>query len=189
MNKGVLLVVSGPSGVGKGTVIKRLMEQQDNLFYSVSVTTRKPREGEIDGVHYHFISRSEFQDLIAHDGLLEHAEYCGNYYGTPRKEVEQMLQSGKNVLLEIEPCGAAQVIRKCPDAISIFIMPPSMEELRCRLTGRGTEDSETIEKRLHTADLEMKQSKLYRYQVINDTIESAKAQIVDIINQNTSWRK
>ena len=162
MQKGLLLVVSGPSGCGKGTVLKEVMQQQD-LYYSVSLTTRAPRPGEVDGVQYHFVSKEQFEEMIARDEVLEHAEFCGNYYGTPRDAVEAMRNEGKNVILEIEVQGAQQVMQKCPDAVSIFIAPPSMTELEKRLRGRGTEAEEVIQKRLATASGELKDAPNYKY--------------------------
>ena len=144
-------MISGPSGCGKGTVLKEVMKKQ-NLYYSISMTTRQPREGEVDGVHYHFVSKEQFETLIAQNGVLEHAEYCGNYYGTPREAVETMRNEGKDVILEIEVVGAAQVRENCPDAVSIFIAPPSIAELKRRLYGRGTESEETIQERIAQVD-------------------------------------
>lgn len=180
MQKGLLLVISGPSGCGKGTVLKEVRKKQD-LYYSISMTTRKPREGEVDGVHYHFVSKEQFEMLIAQNGVLEHAEYCGNYYGTPREAVETMRNEGKDVILEIEVVGAAQVRKNCPDAVSIFIAPPSLEELKRRLYGRGTESEETIQERIAQVDRELPCAVNYDYLVINDEVETAATEILQII--------
>ena len=180
MQKGLLLVVSGPSGCGKGTVLKEVMQQQ-NLYYSVSLTTRAPRPGEVDGVQYHFVSKERFEEMIARDEVLEHAEFCGNYYGTPRDAVEAMRNNGKNVILEIEVQGAQQVMQKCPDAVSIFIAPPSMTELEKRLRGRGTEAEAVIQKRLATASGELKDAPNYKYLVVNDQVETAAQEILTIL--------
>ena len=171
MQKGLLLVVSGPSGCGKGTVLKEVMQQQD-LYYSVSLTTRAPRPGEVDGVQYHFVSKEQFETMIAQDEVLEHAEFCGNYYGTPRDAVEAMRNEGKNVI---------QVMQKCPDAVSIFIAPPSMTELEKRLRGRGTEAEDVIQKRLATASGELKDAPNYKYLVVNDQVETAAQEILTIL--------
>lgn len=180
MQKGLLLVVSGPSGCGKGTVLKEVRKKQD-LYYSVSMTTRDPREGEVDGVHYHFVSKAQFERLIAQNGVLEHAEYCGNYYGTPREAVETMRNEGKDVILEIEVVGAEQVRQNCPDAVLIFIAPPSLIELERRLRGRGTEKEEVIQQRIAEAVREMKCAVNYDYLVVNDKVETAAADILQII--------
>ena len=144
MSKGVLTVVSGFSGAGKGTVMKRLLEKYENYALSISVTTRKPREGERDGIEYFFRTREEVEAMIQEDQLLEHAEYVGNYYGTPRFYVEDMLSQGKNVILEIEIQGAMKIKEKIPEAVLVFVTPPTIEELRSRLTGRGTETADVI---------------------------------------------
>ncbi|MDO4156198.1 MAG: guanylate kinase [Oscillospiraceae bacterium] len=180
MRKGLLLVISGPSGCGKGTVLKEVMKKQ-NLYYSISMTTRQPREGEVDGVQYHFVSKEQFEMLIAQNGVLEHAEYCGNYYGTPREAVETMRNEGKDVILEIEVVGAAQVRENCPDAVSIFIAPPSIAELKRRLYGRGTESEETIQERIAQIDRELPCAVHYDYLVINDEVEVAAEEILQII--------
>lgn len=180
MRKGLLLVISGPSGCGKGTVLKEVMKKQ-NLYYSISMTTRQPREGEVDGVQYHFVSKEQFEMLIAQNGVLEHAEYCGNYYGTPREAVETMRNEGKDVILEIEVVGAAQVRENCPDVVSIFIAPPSIAELKRRLYGRGTESEETIQERIAQIDRELPCAVHYDYLVINDEVEVAAEEILQII--------
>lgn len=171
--KGLLLVVSAPSAGGKGTILKELFRQNDDLRLSVSATTRQPREGEENGKHYHFISREEFQQLIDSGSMLEYAEYVGNLYGTPRGPIEQWLQDGFDVVLEIEVQGGAQIKKILPDCVSIFITPPSMEVLEHRLRGRGTEEEETILRRLDTARQELTQAENYDYIVINDRLEDA----------------
>lgn len=180
MNKGLLIVLSGPSGCGKGTIVQEILKTGD-CAVSVSATTRSPREGEVDHVHYHFLTKAEFEDRIAQDGLLEYAEYCENYYGTPRAEVEAMRASGKHVILEIEVQGAFQVRERCPEAILIFTIPPSLTELRRRLEKRGTESAEVIEKRIARAQEELPLAKHYDYIVLNDALEDAVADFRSII--------
>ena len=166
IKRGRLVVVSGPSGVGKGTVLKYVLER-DDFVYSVSATTRKPREGEVDGVNYFFLSRDKFEEMITGGELIEYAEYNGNYYGTPKFFVEQMLRAGKNVILEIEVKGAMQVKKVMPDATFIFIAPESREILAARLRGRGTETEDVIAGRLGIAENEIKACLMYDYIVIN----------------------
>lgn len=179
--KGLLIVLSGPSGSGKGTVLRELLKEEENIFLSVSATTRSPRPGEENGVHYFFLSREEFEAEIANDGMLEHACYCENYYGTPKKPVFDRCDNGQDVILEIEVQGAMQVLEKQKEAVSIFIMPPSLTELRERLIGRQTEDMETVERRLATALEEMKYAKQYDYIVVNDSIQEAVKDIKAIL--------
>lgn len=181
MNKGVLTVVSGFSGAGKGTVMKRLLEKYDSYALSISVTTRKPREGERDGIEYFFRTRDEFETMIREDQLLEHAEYVGNYYGTPRFYVEDMLAQGKNVILEIEIQGAMKIKEKIPEAVLVFVTPPTIEELRNRLTGRGTETADVIESRLRRAAEESKGMNDYDYILINDQVEECTDRLHQII--------
>ena len=179
--KGVLFVVSGPSGVGKGTVNKRLFEEFGNaVAFSVSATTRGPREGEVDGREYFFISRQEFEKRVANNEFLEHAEYAGNCYGTPRDYVLSLLQKGVSVILEIDVQGAMQVKRRMPESVSVFILPPSFEELEHRLRGRGTETPEKIEKRLAAAKAEMARATEYDYQIVNDDLDAAYARLREI---------
>lgn len=181
MSKGVLTVVSGFSGAGKGTVMKRLLEKYKNYALSISVTTRKPREGERDGVEYFFRTREEVEEMIQHDQLLEHAEYVGNYYGTPRFYVEEMLSQGKNVILEIEIQGAMKIKEKIPEAVLVFVTPPTIEELRSRLTGRGTETADVIASRLRRAAEESEGMNDYDYILINDQVEDCVDQLHQII--------
>ncbi|MGN1304151.1 MAG: guanylate kinase [Oscillospiraceae bacterium] len=181
MNKGTLFIISGPSGCGKGTVLDEVLKQ-DNIYYSVSATTRAPRPGEVDGVNYHFLSKDEFEKLIENNGVLEYASYCGNYYGTPKKPVEDMLAEGKNVILEIEVQGALKVMEKCPEAVSVFILPPSIKELRRRLHKRGTESEEVIEKRIGEAEGEIRKAVNYDYVMINGELEIAVSDLLSIIN-------
>ena len=180
MSKGLLIVLSGPSGCGKGTIVQEILKDGD-CAVSVSATTRSPREGEENHVHYHFITKEEFEKRIANDGLLEYAEYCDNYYGTPRAEVEAMRASGKHVILEIEVQGAFQVRERCPEAILVFTIPPSIGELRRRLEKRGTESAEVVEKRIARAQEELPLAKHYDYVVLNDALEDAVADFRSII--------
>ena len=183
MNKrGVLLIISGPSGVGKGTVINRLFEMDKNLYFSVSATTRKPRIGEIDGVHYKFKTREEFEHDIETGEMLEHATFSGNYYGTPRSAIEEKLAQGKDVILDIEIQGAKNVKHIMPEAVLVYILPPSIEELKKRLIGRNTEDEESLRRRLHTAYTELHEAPdMYDYFIVNDMVDNAAVKIEDII--------
>ena len=180
LTRGKTFIVSGPSGVGKGTVLKELFKKRD-LYYSVSATTRQPREGEVDGVHYHFMEVEEFRNMIAEDALLEHAEYAGNYYGTPKRYVDQAMDQGRDVVLEIELQGARQVYAKRPETIRIFIGPPSWEELERRLVSRGTDSPEKIAQRLRQARVELENAGEYDYLVINETVEEAAAELDTIM--------
>jgi len=181
MKTGLLIVLSGPSGVGKGTVLKRFINNPSlNLAYSVSLTTRKPRSGEVDGVNYHFVSKDYFDKCVADGDFLEYAEFVGNYYGTSKVMVEKLRAQGKNVLLEIEVQGAKQVKEKCPEALSIFIIPPSFEELERRIRQRRSEDETLIQKRLEKARKEMELMENYKYIVCNDDPQMA-ADIISII--------
>ncbi|MFI3283965.1 MAG: guanylate kinase [Erysipelotrichaceae bacterium] len=169
MNKGKLIVISGPSGVGKGTILKEFINDPElNLAYSVSMTTREKRSQEIDGINYHFVTREQFEQTIHEDGLLEWAEFVGNLYGTPMKSVEKLLNEGKNVILEIEVEGCVQVQEKCPEAITIFVTPPSLNELKRRIEGRNSEPEEIIQQRLEKARNELKLVSNYKYSVCND---------------------
>ena len=181
-SRGVLVVFSGPSGSGKGTVLKEALKKSKDLALSVSVTTRSPRDGEVDGVDYIFRSQEQFLDLVSKNGFLEWACFCENYYGTPRAEIEEMLDSGKNVVLEIEVQGAMKIREKCPDAVLIFNLPPSMEELENRLVGRNTDSADVIKKRLDTAVWEISQAEKYDYVLINDEIEKAADTFLSIID-------
>lgn len=173
MNRGMLYVVSAPSGCGKGTILSEIFKEYDNIFYSVSATTRQPRDGEEDGVHYHFLSVDKFTERVENNGMLEYAQFCDNFYGTPRKEVEEKLDAGYDVVLEIETKGAMQVKKKMPEATLIFILPPSIEELRRRLKKRGTETEEVIEKRVSKAIEEIRQAYAYDYVMMNGELDVA----------------
>ncbi|MBR5224538.1 MAG: guanylate kinase [Clostridia bacterium] len=173
-HKGKLFVFSGPSGVGKGTLKAKLFEEfGDQLAFSVSATTRGPRDGERDGVDYFFITRQDFEERIAKDDFLEHATFSGNSYGTPRSFVTGLLEKGVNVLLEIEVQGAMQVREKMPESVSVFILPPSYEELERRLRGRGTESEEKVRLRLQTALAELPFAEKYDYRIVNNDLEAA----------------
>lgn len=181
MRKGTLLVLSGSSGVGKSTVIARVLEERPDVYFSVSCTTRAPRPGEVDGVNYYFISREEFQARIERGEFLEYAEYVGNYYGTSMTVIREKLEKGVDVLLDIEVQGAAKVREKLPEAASVFIVPPSFEELANRLRGRGTDSEEKILQRLETARREAREIKNYDYIVVNDTVEHAAREVLAIL--------
>ena len=179
--KGQLIVLSGPSGVGKSTVIAELLGQRKGIYFSVSYTTRQPRVGEQDGVNYNFVDRAEFERMIAAQELLEYAEYVNNYYGTSLKVIREKLAAGIDVLLDIEVQGAAKVKDQCPDALSIFIIPPSFEELSRRLHGRQTDSEEVIQKRLDRAKEELKETSRYDYLVVNDVVEDAVEEVLAIL--------
>lgn len=179
--KGILFILSGPSGVGKGTVREHLFKQKTDLQYSISMTTRDKREGEENGTDYFFKTREEFEELIKQDELLEYAKYVNNYYGTPRKYVEETLESGKDVFLEIEVQGAMQVKKRFPQGVFIFLFPPSLEELKNRITGRGTESEELVLNRLREARNEIEMMHAYDYVVVNDEVQRAVDKVQAII--------
>lgn len=179
--KGMLLVISGPSGTGKGTIIEQLMKADDNLVFSVSATTRAPRPGEVDGVHYHFMTVERYRELVAQNAFVEHAEVHGNLYGTLKSEVNERLARGEDVVLDIDVQGALNVIGSGIECVSIFILPPSLKVLRERLTGRGTETPEQVERRLHNAIEEITHKDKYQYKVINDDLDTAIRTVQTII--------
>ena len=181
MRQGKTFIICGPSGVGKGTVVARLLASNPNLYFSVSATTRQPRNGEVDGVHYHFLSREQFQSWIAEDAFLEHAEFVGNYYGTPKKYVDAAMAQGRDVILDIEIQGAEQVHRQRPEAVRIYVAPPSWAELERRLIGRGTEDMEKVRSRLERGKQEFAAASSFDYFVINDTVDHAVTEITAIM--------
>ena len=185
-NKGTLLVLSGPSGVGKSTVLRKLMDGREDMCFSVSATTRSPRPGEEDGVDYFFVSRERFQRMIEEEALLEHAEFVGNCYGTPKSQVLERLEQGITVVLDIEVQGAAQVKARMPDALTVFLAPPSLEELERRLRGRGTETEEKILSRLETARKELLLAPRYDFTVINDDPDRAAGELAEILRH---WNK
>lgn len=181
MSKGKLFIISGPSGSGKDTVLKEVFKRHPEIKLSISSITREKRTGEIEGEKYHFISREEFEDLIKNDMLLEYNVFVGNYYGTPKKPVETALENGTDIILEIDVNGAKQIREKLPEAVSVFILPPSYAELKNRLCGRGTESAEVIEQRMNSALSEIERANEYDYIVVNDVIEKAAEDILSII--------
>lgn len=180
--KGNLYIVSAPSGTGKSTVIRNLLKEKNDIFFSISATTRNPRSEETDGIEYHFLSYEKFEEMIHRNEFLEYAKYVGNYYGTPLAPILTHLSEGTDVLLDIEVQGHAQIIAKMPEAISIFLVPPSMTELEHRLRKRGTDSEETIQKRLKEAENELQHLDSYDYIVINDNSERAALEIISIMS-------
>ena len=181
MKKGLLIVISGASGTGKGTVCKELLAREHGVAFSVSATSRAPREGEQDGREYYFRTRAEFEAMIEEGAFLEYADVYGNYYGTPLAPIEARRSAGEDILLEIDTQGALNVMERCPDGTFIFLLPPSLEELRRRITGRGTESEESLARRLAAARDEIRLGRRYRYAVLNDTVEDATARIQTIL--------
>ncbi len=179
--RGKTFIISGPSGVGKSTVLNALMQKRSNLYFSVSATTRQPREGEKDGQHYHFIDAETFREMLGRDEFLEHAEYVGNFYGTPKRYVDEAMERGQDVILDIEIQGAMQICEKRPETVRIFIAPPSWKELERRLTDRGTDSPEKIQKRLLRAKVELNSASSYDYFVINDSVDKAVAELDAIL--------
>lgn len=181
--KARLFVIAGPSGVGKGTIIKEILKENKDIILSVSSTTRKPRSGEINGVNYNFTDTDQFKKEIQNGEFLEWAVYNGNYYGTSKSAVDNALENGKSIILEIEIQGAIQIMQKCKDAVFIFILPPSYQELEKRLRGRNTEDEETIQNRLKITQKELEVGEKFKYKVVNDKVENAVSKILEIVNK------
>lgn len=181
MRKGLLILISGPSGTGKGTVCDLLRQKHPEISYSISATTRQPRPGEQDGVNYYFYTKEKFREMIDQGQLLEWAEVYGNFYGTPKQEVLDRLEAGEDILLEIDTQGALNVMKVMPEGLFIFLLPPSLEELAARLKGRGTETEESLHRRLGAAVDEIKLATKYRYVVVNDKVEDAQETIANII--------
>ena len=181
MNKGGVFIISGPSGSGKDTVMTKLFKKMPELLFSISSITRAMRAGEREGEKYNFITRERFEDMLKNDRLLEHNEFVGNYYGTPREPVERAVANGQDMVIEVDVNGAAQIREKMPEAVSIFIMPPSFAELKRRLSGRGTESEELIQKRLASALGEIKRAAEYDYIVVNEDITAAADDIMSVI--------
>ncbi len=179
--KGILIILSGFSGVGKGTVVRRLLSDYDNYALSISATTRKPREGEEDGVSYFFKSKEEFEQMIKEDSFIEHARYVENYYGTPKAYVQEQLDAGKDVILEIEIQGALKVKEKYPDALMLFLVPPDAQTLKERLVGRGTETADVIHDRLERAAQEAQEMGSYEYIIVNDDLDTGVKQVHELI--------
>ena len=179
--RGLLIVVSGASGTGKGTVCKKILDDMPEVAYSISATTRAPRPGEVDGKEYYFISRDEFKSWIADGKFLEYAEVYGNFYGTPLNKIEERLNRGEDILLEIDVQGALNVKRKMPEGVYIFLLPPSLDELKRRIEGRGTETPESLSRRLANAVAEIQIGREYDYAVVNDSVDNAAAQIEAIL--------
>jgi guanylate kinase len=177
----MLLVISGPSGAGKGTLVNKLLEKDPSFVFSVSATTRAPRPNEIEGVHYHFISEAEYDRLLEEDAFLEHASVHGHRYGTLKSEVYRQMEQGRNVLLDIDPQGASAVMEKEKDCVSVFILPPSYNELKVRLHTRNTEQPEEIQRRLNNAKGEIQQMNKYRYLIVNDDLELAFDQLMAVV--------
>ena len=182
-HSGKLVIISAPSGTGKGTVINKLLKRCPDFAFSVSATTRPTRPGEIDGKEYYFLTTDRFHEMIANGEFLEYAEYVGNYYGTPSKPVDEFIKSGKTVLLDIEVLGAKQVMAERPEAISIFIVPPSMTELENRLRGRGTDSEEKLAARLKRAKQELQEKCHYKHEVVNDSVSRAVDEIIEILGR------
>lgn len=182
VRKGMLLVISGPSGAGKGTLYGKLLRDDPTMTFSVSYATRSPRPGEVDGRDYYFVDEEKFQRMVAEDGFLEYAAVHGHHYGTPRQPVMEALANGQNVMLDIDPQGALQVMERMPGCVSVFILPPSFAELRRRLEGRHTEQREEIERRLHNARGEVAQMNRYKYLLINDDMDAAYETLKDIVS-------
>lgn len=181
MKKGLLFVVSAPAGCGKDTILEQVLKKDSNIFYSVSATTRAPRDGEIDGVHYRFLTRERFEELIKDNEVLEYTEYCGNYYGTPKQAVIDMLSQGKDVVLKIEVEGAMNIKRIFPECVLIFILPPSLSELERRLRKRGTETEEKIIERTRQAKTELSFAKDYDYVVVNGDLDKAVDDLLTVL--------
>lgn len=186
---GKLFVYAGASGVGKGTIMKELLKKDSSIKLSVSATTRSPREGEVNGREYFFVTRNRFEEMIRDDGFLEYATYCDNYYGTPKAYVNEQLSMGNNVFLEIELEGVQNVLKLFPEAVSIFVLPPSIDELERRLRFRGTETDEVIKKRLERAKVEIENAQLYKYRVVNDDVNKAVDEILCIVRKETADNK
>lgn len=187
MDAGRLIVITGPSGVGKGTLVRALLKRHPELQLSISATTREPRPGEIDGIDYHFLSREEFETAIAAGEFLEWAEYAGNYYGTPRVAVEEMLVAGKWIVLEIEVVGARSIQKSFPDALRVFVVPPSMEELERRLRARGKDSEDAIQRRLEHAEAEIAAKDEFDWQLLNDDVRQTIVQLEEIVFDNAGF--